>query len=234
MLTSRACAQDDAIELANKLERTGVSEKELGSLSTVLAKERAERQREVAESEALLHKLQSELTLAHKGTEEALKAVQGSAAQRLHGLQEAHALSASAEREAQERLSAAYKAACEAHLEAEAALRKKKTRARLELEGAAKEYEAATSSLKSRIEQVKAALAAEEPALLDFRQYYKRLDVELAVLAGEALAAHRKHLIEVTLHNITRRIMQKKLWRFFHDNVKPRAARRAKEAKAKK
>ncbi len=200
LASSKARIADDAKLVANRSARISVGEAELVALEGTLRTAKAAHKRELAELEERSGRLRDELRVCTGASEEALKGVQAAFATRVALTQEAYGATEATQRELLMKLQADYRAACDAHAEAEVALRKKVVRARLERDTALKEYDGVVGALREKLAAV-SAVAEEHAAVEDYAQYYARVDAELAKRAREAAEVAREQLHNVTLRD---------------------------------
>jgi hypothetical protein len=232
LATSKARLADDAKLAANRGARIGAGEAELVALEEALRRAKAAHKKELAEVEGKSGRLREELAACTGASEEALRGVQAAFTTRVAVTQEAYGATEGTQRELLMKLQADYRAACDAHAEAEAALRKKVVRARLERDTALKEYDAVVAALRGKLAAT-GALGEERAAVADYEQYYARVDTELAKREREAAEVAREKLIHVTLRD----------WMFAHrcrtfikpwvEKMRAQVKKEAKDAKAK-
>ena len=201
--TSKARQNDDALELANRQRRIDEGEKEITRVTELLRKQRL-RQRaelaEVVEKEAVLHK---ELAGSTASSQEALQGVLTAGATRAAASREDFAGTITAVTAELEKAQVEYKVLCDAHAEAEAALRKNVVRRRLESETAMREFDVSVGALQAKLTEA-LNTKTEQAALEDYLQYFLRVDAEKAVIEAERVQAERDFLIGVTLRNAVR------------------------------
>ncbi len=200
LATSKARMADDAKLVANRSARIAAGEAELLVLEETLQRNKAAHKMELAELEGKSGRLRDELGVCKGASEEALKGVQAAFATRVALTQEAYGATDATQRELLMKLQADYRAACDAHAEAEVALRKKVVRARLERETALKEYDTVVTALRHKLAAM-GAVAEEQAAVDDYAQYYARVDAEVAKREREAAEIAREHLVNVTLRD---------------------------------
>ena len=126
--TSRTIQDEERAAARHGAERVAQAEAESTRLSAALTAARAADAAEIAEADRLLARVTAELASVHVGAESALKEVKAAASSRL-GTVEGKLLAAeSASAAMKDKLAAELRAAVDANAEAEAALRKRKTR----------------------------------------------------------------------------------------------------------
>ena len=185
----------------------------------------------MADAEAA--RLRAELAAARGASAEALKSVGDALASRVALTQETYGATEAAQREALMKVQADYRAACDAHGEAEAALRKRVVRARLERDTAQKEYEATTGALREKLAAAQ-QLGEERAALADYEQYYARVDAERAKLEREEASVAREKLVNVALRDWVLAHRCRKFLKPWVAKVRAKVAAEKKAAKAKK
>jgi hypothetical protein len=198
MQTSKARRADDARELANRQARIDAGEVEARRLDEALRRQRAAQRRALEALEEKHGLLKAELATATALSTEALAGVQSLASARAAGVRETQGAAEAALKGELDRVQVEYRVSCDAHAEAEAGLRKRLVRCRLEKETAMREYDAALGAVLAKVDAA-SDTAAERSAVADFTQYFARVDAERGVRAAEEAAAERDHLLRVTL-----------------------------------
>ncbi len=201
--------------MANKMGRIDNAEREVALLRQELAKQRAARVRASGELDAQLAKLSDELATSQKLAGAELQGMQGAGAAKAASIADTHAKTEAALQAQLEKLQADLKAAADAHVDAEANLRKRRTRAKLEIEGLVREYDAAQAAAQAEVDAVRASIAYERRPLEDLRRYYGKVDDELARVEDERLKAERKYFVDVTVEAVRRRIAGNAVLRFY-------------------
>jgi hypothetical protein len=196
--TSKARRADDAREVANRQARIDAGEAEAQRLAEALQRQRASQRRALDALEEQHAALAAELASCSAQASEALAGVQGLAGAKAAGVRESAGAAEAALRGELDRLQVEHRVACDGHAEAEANLRKRLVRSRLERETAMREYDAALGGVLAKTAAA-TDLARQRAAVADFKQYFARVDGEREVLRAEAAAAEREHLLRVTL-----------------------------------
>jgi DNA repair exonuclease SbcCD ATPase subunit len=147
LVTSRSAARDEQVEMQNKQTRIDNAEREVALLQDELKRQRASRSKQITELEDSLTSVRNELVSVAKNAEQELKNLQGHGTQRTTDLDSGHATKEAALKAQLDKLNADYKTACDAHIDAEANIRKRKVRARAEVEAAIGEYGAFRAAL---------------------------------------------------------------------------------------
>lgn len=196
--TSKARRADDAREIANRQARIDAAEVETRRLGDALRRQRAEQARALASIDAKTAALKAALDLSAGVSSESLKGLAGSMETRSVGVRETAGAREAQLRADLDKVQVEFKVSCDAHGEAEAGLRKKLVRARLEKETAMREYDAALGTVLAKVAAAE-NLDAERRALEDYAQYFARVDGERARRAEEEAEAEREFLLKVTL-----------------------------------
>jgi chromosome segregation ATPase len=213
--STRQQQQDLEVEMSNKMGRIDNAEREVALLRQELAKQRAARVRASGELDAQLAKLQDELVMSQKLAGAELQGMQGAGAAKAASIADVHAKTEAALQAQLEKLQADLKAAADAHVDAEANLRKRRARAKLEIEGLVQEFDKAQAAAQAEIDAVRASIEYERKPLEDLKRYYGKVDDELGRLEDERLKAERKYFVEVTVEAVRRRIAGMALLRFY-------------------
>jgi len=206
---------DLEVEMSNKMGRIDNAEREVALLEQELAKQRAMRTKAAGELEESLRKLKDELVQSQTVAAAELQSMQTTGTQKSAQLSQAHAKNEANVQAQIEKLQTELKTQADAHIDAEANLRKRRARARLEVETLIKEYDIAQSAIFQEIEAVKKAIANEALPLADLKRYYSKVDAELGRLEEERLIAERKYFLEVTVEDLRKRIAGMAILRFY-------------------
>ena len=196
--TSKARRADDAREVANRQARSDAGEAEAQRLGEALQRQRSAQRVALDALEEQHAALTAELASCTAQASEALAGVQGLAGAKAAGVREGAGAAEAALRGELDRLQVEHRVACDSHAEAEANLRKRLVRSRLERETAMREYDGALGGVLAKTAAA-ADVARQRAAAADFVQYFARVDGERAVVRAEAAAAEREHLLRVTL-----------------------------------
>jgi hypothetical protein len=205
LATTRQGAADAKVELANKQARTEASEREAALLREELAKQRAQRMKQTADLTAQLARVKEELLTAQRLAEAELKDMHSAGTARTTQITDAHGKGEATLEASLEKLRGDVKGQTDAHIDAEANLRKRKARLRLEAETLVREYDAAMAAVQASIDDVEGSRRAESVPLADLEQYYKKVDAELLRLEEERKIAEEKYFHEVTVMNFVSR-----------------------------
>jgi len=206
---------DLEVEMSNKMGRIDNAEREVALLEQELAKQRAMRTKAAGELEESLRKLKDELVQSQTVAAAELQSMQTTGTQKSAQLSQARSKNEAHVQAQIEKLQTELKTQADAHIDAEANLRKRRARARLEVETLIKEYDIAQSAIFQEIEAVKKTIASEALPLADLKRYYSKVDAELGRLEEERLIAERKYFLEVTVEDLRKRIAGMAILRFY-------------------
>ena len=226
---SKAAADEAAAAAAQRSKRVAKVEANLERVRTSRVAARVAAADAGIEIDHTITRLTAELTAAARGAQAGLQAVHSAASARLAAGVERATASAATATATQEKLAADLKAAIEANTEAEAVLRKRIARARLELETAEKEYETGVGTMVSTIAAARAQLSEERPALADFVQYFNEVDVEKTLRDKEAkIRAREVYIRTVCMTDFRYKVVAKKIQKCYKNYItKKRAAIKA-------
>jgi hypothetical protein len=224
---------DLEVEMSNKLGRIDNAEREVALLQQELTKQRAMRAKAAGELEESLRKLRDDLVQSQTVAAAELQSMQTTGSQKSTQLSLTHAKNDAHVQAQIEKLQTELKTQADAHIDAEANLRKRRARARLEVETLIKEYDTAQSAIFQEIEAVKKTLANEALPLADLKRYYSKVDAELGRLEEERLIAERKYFLEVTVEDLRKRIAGMAILRFYKPLKQMKVEQEKWEAKQK-
>lgn len=199
LVTTRQQKMDLEIEFKNKQSRIDNAEREVTLLREELSKQRQLRAKQMAELDASLTKVKDELVSAQKVAEAELKEMQTAGSNKLSSISDSHAKNEGSLAAQMEKLQATLKESAEKHVDAEANLRKRKVRSRLEVETLVKDYDAAMAAVQEKIDGVLVETKSETAPLVDLKQYYVKINAELARLADEDEIEFDRYFREVTV-----------------------------------
>lgn len=145
LITTRAAARDEQVETQNKQTRIDNAEREVALLQDELKRQRAARAKQITELEDVLTAVRNELISVARSAESELKQLQAQGQVKTTDLDSGHGSREAALKAQLDKLNAEYKTASEAHIEAEANIRKRKVRARAEVEAAIGKYSRAVA-----------------------------------------------------------------------------------------
>jgi len=213
LITTRQQKIDTEIETKNKLGRIENAEREVALLQQELEKQRVHRTQQMNDLNNQLQKVKEELISAQKHADSELKDMHSQGTNKMNIINDYHSKQDTSLHATLEKLQADLKTAVDAHIDAEANVRKRKARARLEAETLVKEYDTALIAAQTAIDEMRNSFVSETAPLEDLRQYYKRIDAELIRLEEERLIAEDKYFHEVTLLNFKKKVVIKKIQR---------------------
>jgi hypothetical protein len=188
LVTSRVAAADEATEVSNKASRIAGAEREAALLGEELRRQRTARAKAAGEIEESLAAVRAELAAKARAAEGELSGLSSAGTTRAGTMEGAHDKSGAALKAARDKLTAELKVAGEAHVDAEAGQRKKKVRARAEVEAAVAEHDVACAAALAAVEAMRATVRTEAPPLAALAEYYGKIDSELARVAAEEVA----------------------------------------------
>jgi len=219
------------------------AEDEREALREVLRKQRAEKEREVAQLDAQLGRLRAELTelaAATKAETEEIREALGEALGAAGRDHEAAATALGAEADALER---EIEKLAEEHREVEATLRKKKAKAEADLTAAIGGYDEAMAAKTQAIEQLSAQAQDEAATLKELQEHFDKIDANNAqrdeeerLLARcrkrEAQAEYALFRAAADIQKLLRGIQRREV--FKKDMAKKRKKGKGKKGKGKK
>lgn len=222
LVTTRAAARDEQVETQNKQTRIDNAEREVALLQDELKRQRAARAKQITELEDVLTAVRNELVSVAKSAESELKQLQATGHVKTTDIDSGHGSREAALKAQLEKLNVEYKTASEAHIEAEANIRKRKVRARAEVEAAigkirqagvhgthvmharmcmrsiilgppsAAEHDAAVAVANAAVAEMRSCIETEASPLRDLKAYYARIDAELERIRIEERKERRR------------------------------------------
>ena len=211
---SKAATDEAAAAAAQRGKRVAKIEINLERARTSRVSARAAAADAASEIDRTITRLTAEISSAARGAQAGLGQVHDAAsAQLTAGIASAAVSAASAEATA-DKLAVDLKAAIEVNTEAEAVLRKRIARARLELDTAEREYETGVGPFAEAINAARTQLAEERPALADFVQYFEHVDKEMALRTKEEKKRAREEYVRsVIMESFRFQVCTKKIQR---------------------